>query len=101
MATISNFIALVAAKSWGLYQLDGNNAFLHGDLEEEVYMTVPQGIPNPSNKVCRLHKSFYALQQASSQWFHKLSTTLLGLGYQHSKNDYSLFLNKSSTNITI
>jgi len=81
--------------------LDVNNAFLHGDLEEEVYRTVPQGIPNPSNKVCRLHKLIYGLKQPSKQWLHKLSTTHLGLGYQQSKNDYSLFLNKSSTDITI
>jgi len=64
-------------------------------------MTVPQGVPNSSNKVWRLRKSLYGLKQANNQWFHKLSTTLLGLGYQQSKNDYSLFLNKSSINITI
>lgn len=62
-------------------------------------MTVPQGIPNPSHKVCKLRKSLHGLKQASRQWFHKLSTTLTGLGYQQSKNDYSLFLNKSSAEI--
>ena len=45
-------------------------------------MTVPQGIPNPSHKVCKLRKSLHGLKQASRQWFHKLSTTLTGLGYQ-------------------
>jgi len=43
----------------------------------------------------------YGLKQASRQWFQKLSTILTGLGYQHSRNDYSLFLNKSSTDIVI
>ena len=92
---------MAAARGWALYQLDVNNAFLQEDLAEEVYMTVPQGVPNPSNKVYRLGKSLYGLKQASKQWFQKLSTTLLSLGYQQSKNDYSLFLNKSSTHITI
>jgi len=101
MATIRAVIALAAAKGWGLYQLDVNNAFLHGDLDEVVYMTVPQGIPNPTNKVYRLRKSLYGLKQASRQRFQKLSSTLSSLGYQQSKHDYSLFINKSSTDIVL
>jgi len=84
-----------------MFQLDVNNAFLHGDLDEEVYMQMPKGIPNPDNKVCRLRKSLYGFKQASRQWFTKLKDTLLSLGFVQSKNDYSLFLNKTSTNITI
>ena len=101
MATVRSIISLAASKGWPLSQLDVNNAFLHGELDEEVYMEVPKGIPNPSNMVCALKKSLYGLKQASRQWFGKLSSTLLSLGYQQSKNDYSLFINKSSTDITI
>ena len=101
MATIRTIMALAATKEWGMYQLDMNNAFLHGELDEEVYMQMPKGIPNPENKVCRLKKSLYGLKQGSRQWFTKLKDTLLSLGYVQSKNDYSLFLNKTSTNITI
>jgi len=101
MTTIRSIFALAASKNWPLSQLDVNNAFLHGDLDEEVYMEVPKGIPNPSNKVCKLRKSLYGLKQASRQWFSKLSQTLISLGYQQSKYDYSLFINKSSTDITL
>ena len=101
MTTIRSLIAVAAHKGWHISQFDVNNAFLHGDLHEEVYMMVPQGIPNPDNKVYKLRKSLYGLKQASRQWFQKLSATLLDLGYQQSKCDYSLFINKSSSNITI
>ena len=59
MATIRIIIALATTNKWHLSQLDVNNAFLHGDLEEEVYMEVPKGISNPLNKVCKLKKSLY------------------------------------------
>jgi len=101
MATIRSIIAIAASKGWNLFQLDVNNAFLHGDLEEEVYMEVPKGIPNPSNKVCRLKKSLYGLKQTSRQWFSKLRSALISLGYQQSKNDYPLFINRSSNSITV
>jgi len=58
MTTIRTTIALVASRHWSLCQLDVNNVFLHGDLHEEVYMKMPEGVSNSSSK-CANYRNLY------------------------------------------
>lgn len=101
MTTVRCLLALAASNHWSLHQLDINNAFLHEDLFEEVYMIPPAGFPNPHNYVCKLVKSLYGLKQASRQWFAKLLGELQLQGQIQSKNDYSLFIKRDNVHTTI
>ncbi|CAM8948863.1 unnamed protein product [Rhodiola kirilowii] len=94
MQTVRIVIALAASKNWPIYQLDVDNAFLHGDLDEEVFMTLPPGYfmkEKQMGLVCKLNRSIYGLKQASRQWFSKFTDALLSYGFSHSSNDHSLF----------
>ncbi|XP_018730430.2 uncharacterized mitochondrial protein AtMg00810-like [Eucalyptus grandis] len=72
--------------------MDVHNAFLHGDLDEEIYMEVPQRLQRQGeNKVCRLRKSLYGLKQVSRQWYAKFAKSLIVAGFQQSKFDYVVF----------
>ncbi|GKF17123.1 retrovirus-related pol polyprotein from transposon TNT 1-94, partial [Tanacetum coccineum] len=75
-------------------QLDIQNAFLHGNLKEQVYMKQPMGFIDPQrpNHVCLLHKSLYGLKQAPHAWFEHLSKALFDLNFKGSKTDLSLFI---------
>ena len=76
--------------------MDVKNAFLNGDLSDEVYMQPPPGLSVESNKVCHLQRAFYDLKQVSRVWFAKFSSTISRLGYMASHYDSALFLRRTN-----
>ena len=110
MTTVRLVLALAAKFNWLLKQLDVTNAFLHGTLDEEVYMALPPGYfpsvelqqryPN-CRLVCRLLKSLYGLCQAPRQWFLALSAALLKFGFKPVVSDSSLFCYQNGSTIAL
>ncbi|KAL0301554.1 UNVERIFIED_CONTAM: Retrovirus-related Pol polyprotein from transposon TNT 1-94 [Sesamum radiatum] len=81
--------------------MDVNNAFLHGYLEEEIYMSPPDGYSVPTGHVCRLKRSLYGLKQASRQWNQEFTTQILAFGFRQSKHDYCLFTKLSDSSFLV
>lgn len=101
LPTVRIFIALAIAHEWPMFQLDVNNALLHGFLEEDIiYMRPPEGYFKARDQVCKLKRSLYGLKQASRQWNHELIQFLMQSGYIQSSHDYSLFVKDSKSGFT-
>eukprot|EP00253_Pinus_taeda_P026593 PITA_26593 len=73
--------------------MDVKTTFLHGDLDEEIYMKQPEGFVVKGKKelVCKLKKSFYGLKQSPRMWYQKFDTFIRGLGYTRSKADHCVY----------
>jgi hypothetical protein len=103
MNSVRILISIAANRGWKLYQLDVKNAFLHGDLQEEIYMEIPPGFGSKETdgKVCRLKKSLYGLKQSPRAWFGRFRKEICSLGYRQSNADHTLFFKRRNGKITI
>jgi len=74
METIRLVVALAAKRKWSIYQLDVKSAFLHGELNEEVFVEQPCGYVQKGHekKVYRLKKALYGLKQAPRAWYSRI-----------------------------
>ena len=83
MSSIRTVLGIATSMNLKVEQLDVKTAFLHGDLEEEIYMEQPEGFIDKGNDqlVCKLKKSLYGLKKAPRQWYRKFDSFMTGHGY--------------------
>ncbi|KAL0312342.1 UNVERIFIED_CONTAM: hypothetical protein Sradi_5633500 [Sesamum radiatum] len=79
-------------EQWPIHQININNAFLHGHLDDEIFMTAPEGYDAPPGHICKLKHSLYGLKQASRQWNLEFTRSLLDFGFLQSGHDHCLFV---------
>jgi hypothetical protein len=93
MTTLRFLLGVVAIEDLELLQLDVKTAFLHGDLNEEIYMEQPQGFVSPGREhlLCRLRKSLYGLKQAPRQWYRKFDDFVQSIGFLRSDEDHCFY----------
>ncbi|KAL0552269.1 hypothetical protein IC582_011377 [Cucumis melo] len=89
LTTIRIVLEMCATFDLHLEKLDVKTAFLHGDLEEEIYMLQPEGFEakGKENLVCRLNKSLYGLKQASRCWYKRFDSFIVSLKYNRLNAD--------------
>ncbi|CAN1801185.1 Retrovirus-related Pol polyprotein from transposon RE2, partial [Linum perenne] len=92
--TVRILLSLAVNEDWPLFQMDVKNAFLNGNLTEEVYMNIPEGVNHDKgpDSVCKLIKSLYGLKQSPRAWFEKFSNTVISNGYHQCQTDDTMFV---------
>ncbi|KAL0539558.1 hypothetical protein IC582_023774 [Cucumis melo] len=96
--TVKFLLSIAVNKDWLLYQRDVKNAFLNGDLVEEVYMSPPPGFEAQfGQQVSKLRKSLYGLKQSPRAWFDRFTTFVKSQGCSQGHSDHTLFTKVSET----
>ena len=97
------FLSLVVNEAWLLHQLDVSNAFIYGDLEEQIYMEKPSEYlaQGESSKVCFLRRAIYGLKQSPHAWFAKLSGLLSMFGFTSCATNRIVLIKKTQGGLVI
>ena len=92
MNSIGMVLAIPNSKKWEVHHMDVKSAFLHGDLEEEIYMRYPKGYTEDYSLVWKLRKSRYGIKQSPRAWYVKMDSFLLSQTFGRCKSDYNFYM---------
>jgi hypothetical protein len=94
LSSIHTFLIIVAMQNLELEQLDVKTAFLHGELQEEIYMDQLEGsmVLGKEDFVCKLKKSLYGLKQSLRQWYKRFDSFMIYNGFKRSQYDSCVYI---------
>ncbi|KAG8497290.1 hypothetical protein CXB51_008531 [Gossypium anomalum] len=93
--TIRVLLSIAVNLEWPLIQLDVKNAFLNGELNEEVHMDFPPGFEGSKGQACKLKKSLYGLKQSPRAGFNRFAKAMTSRHYTQGQADHTLFYKHS------
>ena len=100
--SLRSLLALVCENDWELEGMDVKTAFLHSQLEEKVFMQIPEGLHtevahrmSEPRMVCELRKSIYGLKQSPRTWYEKINKFFLDHGFTRSEQDHNVYIHKA------
>ena len=101
--SIRTLLAIANQLNLEVHQMDVSTAFLNGKLEEEIYMSQPEGYVKEGKEelVCKLNKSIYGLKQSSRCWFNTIDEFLENSGYTKSSSDPCIYIKREGEDITL
>lgn len=99
--SIRILLAIAAYNNYEIWQMDVKTAFLNGSLEEDVYMTQPEGFVNPKDarKICKLRRSIYGLKQASRRWNIRFDQTVKEFGFIQNEDESCVYKKVSGSHV--
>jgi hypothetical protein len=102
LSSIWILLAIAAYFDYEIWQMDVKTAFLNGNIEEELYIVQSEGFVDPcdANKVCKLERSIYGLQQASQSWNLHFDEVIKGFGFVQNTEESCVYKKMSGSSIS-
>jgi hypothetical protein len=101
MDSIRLALAIAVTKGWELHQMDVKNAFLHGDIFEDIYMEKSQEFMHDSSLVYRLNKYLFGLKKAQRAWYSNMDSYLLSQNFVGCKSDPNVYILKTTYSLLL
>ena len=94
-------LAIATLKKWEVHHLDLKSAFLHGDLEEEIYMRYIEGYTKDFSLVCKPRKYLYGIKETPRAWYAKMDAFLMSQKFERCKYDRNVYMQQKGGSLLL